>query len=153
MPDETKNTDNSDTTNQTILLGVTDWDTGFDTIADLCFEGNRHEAPIMFRNSRQEYMVFAEQQEAASLGLTDIRVSATGDSIWGLLAKMGTTSAGMPDATAIQLAHEFQRTARPLATLLYGSRARGDHRADSDIDLVIVTPYRAWSGDRIGMTF
>jgi len=32
------------------------------------------------------------------------------------------------------------REARPLAVILFGSRARGDHRPTSDVDLLVVLP-------------
>lgn len=51
--------------------------------------------------------------------------------------------AGDPDAVAIDaLVTTIVRQARPrpLAVILFGSRARGDHRAHSDVDLLLVLP-------------
>lgn len=51
--------------------------------------------------------------------------------------------AGDPDAAAIHaLVTTIVRQARPrpLAVILFGSRARGDHRPSSDVDLLLVLP-------------
>ena len=43
-----------------------------------------------------------------------------------------------PDPHALAVAQEVHRAVRPDAVILYGSRARGDHRPDSDIDLMVI---------------
>ena len=44
-----------------------------------------------------------------------------------------------PDRRAVQIAQEIHQDRAPLATILFGSRARGDHNEDrSDIDILIV---------------
>lgn len=44
-----------------------------------------------------------------------------------------------PDPRALRVAQQVHEMARPLATILFGSRARGDHREDSsDIDILLV---------------
>ena len=45
-----------------------------------------------------------------------------------------------PDPLALEIAQEVYDTQRPLAAILFGSRARGDHRRDSDIDIMLITP-------------
>ena len=42
------------------------------------------------------------------------------------------------DKRAIEVAREIHRMAEPEQTILFGSRARGDHRPDSDIDVLII---------------
>ncbi len=42
------------------------------------------------------------------------------------------------DARAIAVAHAIHRMADPEQTILFGSRARGDHRPDSDVDVLII---------------
>ncbi len=42
------------------------------------------------------------------------------------------------DARAIAVARAIHRMADPTQTILFGSRARGDHRPDSDIDVLII---------------
>ena len=43
-----------------------------------------------------------------------------------------------PDPIALEVAGNLHGTRRPMATILFGSRARGDHRPDSDIDIMLV---------------
>ena len=44
-----------------------------------------------------------------------------------------------PDRRAVEIAQEIHQDRAPLATILFGSRARGDHNEDrSDIDILIV---------------
>jgi predicted nucleotidyltransferase len=51
-------------------------------------------------------------------------------------------AAWLPDAVD-RIVREF----RPLKVILFGSRARGDARAESDVDLLVVMP-DAWAGAR-----
>ena len=44
-----------------------------------------------------------------------------------------------PDRRAVAVAEAIYGVARPRRVILFGSRARGDHREDSDIDILIVT--------------
>ncbi len=49
--------------------------------------------------------------------------------------------AGDPAAEIIQgMVTAIVREAHPLAVILFGSRARGDHRPTSDVDLLVVVP-------------
>ena len=43
------------------------------------------------------------------------------------------------DERAFRVAKRIHEEERPLATVLYGSRATGDHREDSDIDILMIT--------------
>ena len=45
-----------------------------------------------------------------------------------------------PDRLAVRVARMVHQQGKPLATILFGSRARGDHQDRSDIDLMLVTP-------------
>ena len=47
-----------------------------------------------------------------------------------------------PDPIALEIARETYDIHHPLAAILFGSRARGDHRDDSDIDVMVITPQR-----------
>ena len=54
------------------------------------------------------------------------------------------------DWRAIGVAREIHRMAEPEQTILFGSRARGDHRPDSDIDVLIIrkhSPTEEWLDD------
>ena len=42
------------------------------------------------------------------------------------------------DQKALTVAREIHSLTNPLATILFGSRARGDHRPDSDIDVLLI---------------
>ena len=44
-----------------------------------------------------------------------------------------------PDPHAIKIAQAIQKAVAPSMVILHGSRARGDHRPDSDLDLLIVS--------------
>ena len=44
-----------------------------------------------------------------------------------------------PDGTALALAEAVQSAVVPDTVILFGSRARGDHRPDSDVDLLIIS--------------
>ena len=47
---------------------------------------------------------------------------------------------GQPDSKAVQTARAVHHELEPRLTILFGSRARGDHRQDSDIDLLLLEP-------------
>ncbi len=49
-----------------------------------------------------------------------------------------TRGAGSPDATGLALARAVQAAVHPDTVILFGSRARGDHRPDSDVDLLVI---------------
>lgn len=48
-----------------------------------------------------------------------------------------------PDPLALAIAREMQERLRPAEVILLGSRATGEHRPDSDVDLMAVCPDRA----------
>ncbi len=47
--------------------------------------------------------------------------------------------AGIPDPHAMEVARVIQEAVNPDLTILYGSRAVGDHHEDSDLDIMVVT--------------
>ena len=49
------------------------------------------------------------------------------------------TRTGRADPLAVALAGAVQQSVTPARVILFGSRARGDHRPDSDIDLMVIT--------------
>ena len=49
-------------------------------------------------------------------------------------------SGGAPDPVGLAAAREMQERLRPAEVILLGSRAAGDHRPDSDVDLMAVCP-------------
>ena len=52
-----------------------------------------------------------------------------------------------PDLQAIRIARQIHEVANAQQTFLFGSRARGDHRTDSDIDVLVVKgepPPESW---------
>ena len=49
-----------------------------------------------------------------------------------------TTHEITADARAIAVAQAIHRMADPEQTILFGSRARGDYRPDSDVDVLII---------------
>ena len=52
---------------------------------------------------------------------------------------MTNDATGKPDPLALEIARAAQEWAKPAVVLLFGSRARGDYRDDSDIDLLVIT--------------
>ena len=50
-----------------------------------------------------------------------------------------------------RLVHEIISKMKPKKVILFGSRARKDHRKHSDIDLLIIGDYQERFFDRIGM--
>ena len=46
---------------------------------------------------------------------------------------------GTPDPHALRIARAVQSSVKPDIVILFGSRAAGDHREDSDIDILVVT--------------
>ena len=46
---------------------------------------------------------------------------------------------GVPDPHALKVAQAVQASVEPDIVILCGSRAVGDHREDSDIDILVVT--------------
>ena len=51
-----------------------------------------------------------------------------------------STPYNVPDPEGLAIAREIQRKVRPAEIILGGSRASGDHRPDSDVDLMAVAP-------------
>ena len=49
-----------------------------------------------------------------------------------------------------RLVHEIVDKMKPMRVILFGSRARKDHRKHSDIDLLIIGDYQEGFFDRIG---
>ncbi len=49
------------------------------------------------------------------------------------------TFSGRPDPDAVAVAQAVYEQTQPLQAVLFGSRARGTHRPDSDIDIAIIT--------------
>ena len=45
-----------------------------------------------------------------------------------------------PDPEGLTIAREIQERLRPSEVILAGSRAVGDHRPDSDVDLTAIAP-------------
>ena len=54
---------------------------------------------------------------------------ALADELWAI---------GNAEAKTLRLAHRIHTSIRPQATILFGSRAQGTHREDSDADLILV---------------
>ena len=52
---------------------------------------------------------------------------------------MKNKTVGKPDPLALEIARAAQKWAEPAVVVLFGSRARGDYRDDSDIDLLVIT--------------
>ena len=52
----------------------------------------------------------------------------------------------VPDSEGLAIAREIQRKVQPSEIILGGSRAVGDHRPDSDVDLIAVAPDEAAAG-------
>ena len=52
---------------------------------------------------------------------------------------MTNGTVGKPDPLALEIARVAQEWAKPAVVMLFGSRARGDYRDDSDIDLLVIT--------------
>lgn len=52
---------------------------------------------------------------------------------------MTNGTVGKPDPLALEIARVAQEWAKPAVVMLFGSRARGDYRNDSDIDLLVIT--------------
>ena len=55
-----------------------------------------------------------------------------------------------PDSHAIKIAQAIQEAITPNMVILHGSRARGDHRPDSDLDLLIVSVPEADQNTSVG---
>ena len=49
-----------------------------------------------------------------------------------------TTQAIKTDRRALDVARKIHSMAESEQTILFGSRARGDHRPDSDVDVLII---------------
>ena len=58
------------------------------------------------------------------------------------------TSPGRPDPDAVAVAQAVYERTQPLQAVLFGSRARGTHRPDSDIDIAIITAEAVAEDDR-----
>ena len=56
------------------------------------------------------------------------------------------TPRNSPDPEGMAIAREIQEKVRPAEIILGGSRAAGDHRPDSDVDLTAVAPDEAAAG-------
>ena len=56
---------------------------------------------------------------------------------------------GKADPKAVAVACAVYDAVRPESVILFGSRARGDHRADSDIDLLVISDDHAFRDARM----
>ena len=59
-----------------------------------------------------------------------------------------STGPGRPDPDAVAVAQAVYEQTQPLQAVLFGSRARGTHRPDSDIDIAIITADPVAEDDR-----
>lgn len=50
------------------------------------------------------------------------------------------TPRNAPDPIGLAIAREIQKKVHPAEIMLGGSRAAGDHRPDSDVDLTAIAP-------------
>ena len=92
-----------------------------------------------FRNSRHEYMALSDWTPESPGSVQNVYYQDGSEmSLWGQIANLSKTSCGTPEPKAIKVAHEIQREVMPLATILFGSRSRGDYKTTSDIDLLLV---------------
>ena len=57
-------------------------------------------------------------------------------------------SRNTPDPEGLAIAREIQERVHPAEVILGGSRAGGDHRPDSDVDLTAVAPDEAVASGR-----
>ena len=57
------------------------------------------------------------------------------------------------DPLAFAVAEVVQRSVAPARVILFGSRARGDHRPDSDIDLLVISTNGNTAGPELGARF
>lgn len=60
----------------------------------------------------------------------------------------GIAPIGRPDPDAVAVAQAVYEQTQPLQAVLFGSRARGTHRPDSDIDIAIITTEAVDEDDR-----
>ena len=100
--------------------------------------------PVAFRNPRGDFMVllkFDERGGFAERGVVGEPIEST---FCEYISQTSASEHGVPDPLVIAAACEVQRELRPVATILYGSRARGDHHAGSDIDLIYLEPSFEW---------
>ena len=65
-----------------------------------------------------------------------------------LMTTFTTSAAGRPDPDAIAVAQAVYEQTQPVQAVLFGSRARGTHRPDSDIDIAIITADPVAESDR-----
>ena len=56
------------------------------------------------------------------------------------LTSHGSPPGGTPDPVGLAVAEKIQERLRPAEIILLGSRAAGDHRPDSDVDLMAICP-------------
>ncbi len=57
---------------------------------------------------------------------------------------------GPPDPAAVAIAQAAHRAVRHSAIILFGSRAAGTHRPDSDVDIMLVYPKSRNCSDLVG---
>ncbi len=106
--------------------------------------------PVALRSPQGEYMAIAESGAQPSPDAPAPEPVET--SLWQDVAQACATSNGTPDPIAMEIIYRFQKTFRPIATMLFGSRARGDHRATSDIDIILVDPHPRWRQNESPLT-
>ena len=58
----------------------------------------------------------------------------------GLSSSHGSAGEGVDEALLNEIVGRMRAVGRPQRIVLFGSRARGDARADSDIDLLVIEP-------------
>ena len=77
--------------------------------------------------------IYAQHVEGSKPG------ASVDSTIWQQISESNIVLNGTPDPVAIRMAYEIHVAAKPILTILHGSRARGDHFSSSDIDILVVT--------------
>ena len=115
-----------------------------DVLHDLWDDFSEANNPMVLRDAAGRYRVIAEELPEHSDQDARAYRGPERNSIWEDLASASATKYGRPDPGAIRVGYEYQRRYRPIATLVFGSRSRGDHRTDSDLDVISVNPDEYW---------
>ena len=72
-------------------------------------------------------------------GVSGLECAACQEPAFLFLMTTSKTAAGRPDPDVVAVAQAVYEQTQPLQAVLFGSRARGTHRPDSDIDIAIIT--------------
>ena len=104
---------------------------------------------ILSKNSHDNYMAFVNRPDIDWDVIEDPSTPGAlllpkTTPFWDIVAARNIVEEGSLDGAAVQTAYDLHKRGNSIATILFGSRARGDYSFNSGLDLAVITKQK-WS--------